>query len=176
MIKKENEQGAALIVALLILIVISLIGISAMKSSVFSAKVATATQADAMTFEAAETALSEVYRELSALPGEDLYSALVAGPIQRCVMETNDGMQKKSACAATDRMDSRGLLQVSSESKLNGYKPISGSQVSTSGGGVIFVDYEIAMLGESEMESFDLDNHHLQEALKRGIKPSSEIE
>jgi len=32
------------------------------------------------------------------------------------------------------------------------------------------------MLGESEMESFNLSDHHLQEALKMGVKPGSEIE
>jgi hypothetical protein len=38
------------------------------------------------------------------------------------------------------------------------------------------VEYKVAMLGESDMKSFNLDNHHFQEALKRGLKPGSEIE
>ena len=59
----RRQQGAALVVALLILVVVSLLGVSAMKSSVFSAKVATGTQADAMTFEAAETSLTGAYKE-----------------------------------------------------------------------------------------------------------------
>ncbi len=55
---RHRQEGAALVIALLILVVVSLLGVSAMKTSVFSAKVATGTQADAMTFEAAETSLS----------------------------------------------------------------------------------------------------------------------
>jgi len=49
----NNQRGAALIVALLILVVVSVLGVSAMKTSMFAAKVATGTQADAMVFEAA---------------------------------------------------------------------------------------------------------------------------
>ena len=61
----HRQKGAALMVALMILVVVSLMGVSAMKSSVFSTKVATSTQADAMTFEAAETAVTEAYAELN---------------------------------------------------------------------------------------------------------------
>ena len=49
-----------------------------MKSSVFSAKVSTGTQADAMTFEAAETALIEAYSELE-YGIQDLYASMGAG-------------------------------------------------------------------------------------------------
>ncbi|MEQ3635830.1 MAG: PilX N-terminal domain-containing pilus assembly protein [Thalassolituus sp.] len=171
----RGQQGAALVVALLILVVVSLLGVSAMKSSVFSAKVATGTQADAMTFEAAETALTQTYAELNGMSGEDLYANLSgANVLQRCVAEANTN--QKGACGNEDYLDSRGLLKVSSASRLNGYEPVAGSQISSSGGGAIFVDYKIAMLGESEMKNFNLENHHLQEALKRGIKPGSEIE
>ena len=172
---RARQQGVALMVALMILVVVSILGISAMKSSVFSAKVATGTQADAMTFEAAETALTEVYRELNAMSGEDLYGNLAGdATIQRCVSGKNKS--KEGVCQAADYLDSRSLLKSEATSRLNGYEPVEGSQISTTGGGAIFVDYKIAMLGESQMSSFNLDNHHLQEALKRGIKPGSEIE
>ena len=162
-------------VALMILVVVSLMGVSAMKSSVFSAKVATSTQADAMTFEAAETALAETYTELNQMDGEELYRSLSgANVFQRCVAE--DNTSKEGLCGNGDHLDSRGLLRAASTSRLNGYEPIAGSQISTTGGGTVFVDYKIAMLGESEMNSFNLENHHLQEAFKRGIKPGSEIE
>jgi type IV pilus assembly protein PilX len=174
-ISLRKQSGAALLVALLILVVISLIGISAMKSSIFTAKVATGTQADAMVFEGAETALSETYKELNSLPGEDFYALLNDNFAERCVVQ-GAVPYKKSVCTANDRFDSRELLQVASSSSLQGFSPVSGSQVSTTGGGVIFVDYKVAMLGESRMESFGLENFHLQEALKRGIKPGSEIE
>ena len=171
----RSQQGAALVVALLILVVVSLLGVSAMKSSVFSAKVATGTQADAMTFEAAETALIKVYSELNAMSGEDLYASMGGGAVlQRCVSSSDKN--KEGACVEGDYLDSRQLLQSSSVSKLNGYEPVPGSQISTSGGGAVYVEYKVAMLGESDMKSFNLDSHHFQEALKRGLKPGSEIE
>lgn len=171
----HRQKGAALMVALMILVVVSLLGVSAMKSSVFSTKVATSTQADAMTFEAAETALMETYAELNQMDGQELYNNLAgANVFQRCVAE--DNTSQEGVCGQSDHLDSRGLLKASSTSRLNGYEPVAGSQISSSGGGAIFVDYKIAMLGESEMNSFNLENHHLQEALKRGIKPGSEIE
>ena len=50
-----------------------------------------------------------------------------------------------------------------------------GFAVSQSGSGSIFVDYQINMLAESEMPTLNLENFHLQEALKFGILPASEI-
>lgn len=175
-INTQNKQrGAALFVALMILVVVSLLGISSMKSSVFSAKVSTVTQADALTFEAAETALNLAYVELNAMAGEDLYALMADGSlVTRCV--TKADTKKEGDCGNADYMGTRSMLKASSSSKLDGYELISGSQVSSSGGGMIFVDYKLAMLGESQMASFNLDNYHIQEALKRGIKPGSEIE
>lgn len=172
---QRAERGAALVMALLILVIVSLLGISAMKSSVFSAKVATGTQADAMAFEAAETALSEIYTELNAMTGEALYASLGAGEVlYRCVSE--DDVVKAGECAESDRLDSRGLLVAESATKLNGYEPIPGAEIGMTAGSPVMVDYKVAMLGESEMESFNLSDHHLQEALKMGVKPGSEIE
>ncbi|MEQ3635955.1 PilX N-terminal domain-containing pilus assembly protein [Alcanivorax sp.] len=171
----RSQQGAALVVALLILVVVSLLGVSAMKSSVFSAKVATGTQADAMTFEAAETGLAGAYKELNNMSGADLYSSLGGGGLLvRCVTEKN--IAKSGACAKGDALDSRGLIVAETSSMLNGYELVEGAEIGTTAGSMIDVDYKVAMLGESSMASFNLDNHHVQEALKRGLKPGSEIE
>ncbi|MBQ24292.1 PilX N-terminal domain-containing pilus assembly protein [Alcanivorax sp.] len=171
----RRQQGAALVVALLILVVVSLLGVSAMKSSVFSAKVATGTQADAMTFEAAETSLTGAYKELNGMSGADLYTNLAGGKwLTRCVTEENTA--KAGDCAQGDTLDSRGLIVAQSFSTLNGYALVEGAEIGTSAGSMIDVDYKVAMLGESTMASFNLNNHHLQEALKRGLKPGSEIE
>lgn len=168
-----SQRGAALLVALLILVMVSLMGISALRSSVFSGKVATGIQADAMTFEAAETALGVTYRTLSAMNDETLYTKLDAGAVEYCVKssETNAA----GDCDANTFMDERKLLQARSVSYLGGFSPIDGAQVSTTGANSIFVDYQVNMLAESEMAQMNLQNYHLQEALKRGIKPGSDI-
>jgi len=174
---KRKEGGAALVIALLILVVVSLMGVSAMKSSIFSAKIATGTQADAMSFEAAESALSAAYAEINSMQGAALYASLGGGePLYRCVTKADTKKSGECGTSDGDKLDSRGLLMASSATKLNGFEPIAGAEIGTSGGSQIMVDYRIAMLGESEMESFNLSNHHLQEALKMGVKPGSEIQ
>ena len=172
---RHRQEGAALVIALLILVVVSLLGVSAMKTSVFSAKVATGTQADAMTFEAAETSLSVAYQELNGMSGEALYANL-AGQKMLTMCVTEKDTSKEGPCKKGDVLDSRGLIAAESSSRLNGYEPVPGAELGTTAGSVIYVDYKVAMLGESTMASFNLDNHHFQAALKRGLKPGSEIE
>lgn len=169
----RSQRGAALIVALIILVMVSLMGISALRSSMYSGKVATGVQADAMTFEAAETALGVTYRTLAGMSDENLYSALSGDAIEYCVTES--AVDASGACGSGTVFDDRGLLQARSYSFLGGYAPIDGAQVSLTGAGSVFVDYQINMLGESEMISLKLENYHLQEALKRGILPASDI-
>ncbi|MEH6492135.1 hypothetical protein [Halopseudomonas sp.] len=169
-----KQQGAALLVALAVLILVSMLGLVAMKSSIFSAKVATGLQTDAMVFEAAETAITDAYNGLSGLSNEELYAAIGATSTERCVRST--GGASAGRCGADDFMDERDLLKAESLSYLSGYQAIPNSQVSVTGGGGVFVDYRVDILGESEMPSYNIANYHLQETLKRGIKPGSEIE
>ncbi|MEL0168733.1 MAG: PilX N-terminal domain-containing pilus assembly protein [Pseudomonadaceae bacterium] len=166
------QRGIALVVALLVLLMVSVLGLSAMRSSVFSSKVATGVQSDVMTFEAAETVVVGTYDALTVLSNEQLYNA-VDGQAARYCMKSTGAAQ--GSCGAGDFMDVRGLLQAESYSYLDGFSPISGSQVSSSGGAGVFVDYRINILGESEMATYGIENHHLQETLKRGIKPGAEI-
>lgn len=170
----EQQQGAALLVALVILVMVSLMGISALRSSMFSGKVATSAQADAMTFEAAETALGVTFRNLDSMTNEALYTGLADGVLEYCILHSNP--ESTGACSASNFMDERGLLRAQSTSFLAGYAMRDGFAVGQSGGaGSIFVDYRINMLAESEMPTLNLENFHLQEALKIGILPASDI-
>lgn len=173
MTKHGKQRGAALLVALIILLMVSLMGISALRSSIFSGKVSTSIQADAMTFEAAETALGVTYRRLNELSDQELYTAFASGPVEYCIEHNNSDAD--GPCGANAVMDKRGLLQAGSISYLGGYSPLDGSQVSQTGTGTVFADYRINMLAESEMSALNLQNYHLQEALKRGIAPSSDF-
>lgn len=167
-----RQRGAVLLVSLLILLMVSVLGISAMRSSIFANKVATGVQADAMTFEAAETAIAVAYGALAA--NNALQTVFSPGYTNTgCV--TSSGMSN-GACGANSTFDKRGLLRAEAYSYFGGYKALSGSQISTTGGSNLFVDYKINVLGQSVMPSYNIENHHLQEALKRGIKPGSEID
>lgn len=170
----NKQRGAALLVALLILVAISLLGISAMKTSMFSSKVSTGVQADAMVFEAAESAIVESYSELDEMGSTDLSAFLGGDVMTRCLSSGNP--RKQGECDALDYMGNRGLIKASSRSQVNGFQLISGAQVSATGNAGTFVDYQVQIVGTSRMAAFNIDDAHIQELLKRGIRPSSEIE
>lgn len=168
-----TQKGAALAVALIILLMVSVLGLTAMRASIFSTKVSTGVQADAMTFEAAENAISAAYAALSSMSNEQLFGAVESQPAQYCLKASGSS---SGSCAQTDFMDERQLLQAQSFSYLSGYQAISGNQVSVTGGTSVFVDYRIDIVGHSEMPAYNIENHHLQETLKRGIKSGSDAE
>ncbi|MAX55010.1 MAG: hypothetical protein CL537_05790 [Alcanivoracaceae bacterium] len=170
----NKQRGAALLVALLILVAISLLGISAMKTSMFSSKVSTGVQADAMVFEAAESAIVEAYTELEEMDSVNLSSFLGGDVMSRCLAAGNP--RKEGGCAGVDFMGSRGMIKASSTSQVNGFQLISGAQISSSGNAGTFVDYQVQIAGNSEMAAFNIGDSHVQELLKRGIRPSAEIE
>ncbi|WP_194864309.1 PilX N-terminal domain-containing pilus assembly protein [Alloalcanivorax profundimaris] len=168
----RTERGAALLIALLILVIVSLMGITAMKTSMFSAKISTGTQVDAMAFEGAESAVSEAYAYLYGLSSAKLQPFLNGQAAYRCL---EGSAVKKTRCTGNERLDSRGLVQTQSRIRQKGMQPVSGGQVSMSGGGSMIVDYTFEIMGDSEVEEFEIDNHHLQKALKRGMVASSDF-
>lgn len=170
---QSAQGGAVLLVSLLILLMVSILGISAMRSSIFANKVATGVQADAMSFEAAETAIAVAYGMLEA--NDSLQTVFAPGySTSGCV--TPSGLSTGS-CASGSTIDRRGLVQAEAYSYFGGYTIRHGDQISISGSGShIFPDYKINILGQSTMPSYNIENHHQQEALKRGIKPGSDID
>lgn len=174
--RHHSQRGAALLVALMILVIVSILGVTAMKTSMFSSKIATGTQVDAMAFEGAESAVNEAFNYLANISDADLQPFLMTGLIeQRCLVGGDTGA-KPRACIAAERMDSRGLVQAGSRIRQEGMRAISGGAVSTTGSSPMQeVDYTFEILGQSEIKSFDVDNNHLQEALKRGMASTSDF-
>lgn len=168
----SGQQGAALIVALIVMVLVSLMGLSALRSSMLSGRVATGVQADAMTFEAAETALALSHASLDGMDENLQFENLTDG-IEYCV--TANGSVSEGGCSGDARMDRRGLLQAGSTSFFNGYVPREGFAIGQTGTGSIFVDYKVITLAESEMLELELQNFHLQESVKAGLLPMSEI-
>ncbi|WP_150299496.1 pilus assembly PilX family protein [Pseudomonas profundi] len=159
-----QQRGSALIVSLVILLMVSVLGLSAMRASIFSTKVSTGVQADTMTFDAAESAISLTFQKLEELTNKQLSTAVLNGKsMQACV--NSDGILKNEACAESDHMDSRQLLRAGSyiTHLKNRCRMVSGSDIES------YRDYVIDVLGESEMPSYDIEDNHLQEALKFGL-------
>ena len=158
---RQHQHGSVLLISLIILVMVSLLGLAAMRASIFSNKVTTGIQADTMSFEAAESAIGLTFRTLSEMSEIDLTAAVVDGSsIAYCITES--GVTAGAGCS--DFMDSRSLLRASSfaSQPLNNCRPIPGFDVED------FKDLVINMLGESEMPSYNIENHHLQEGLKLG--------
>lgn len=179
--RMNSQRGVALIIALLILVMISIIGITAMRTSIFNAKISTSAQGSTMAFQAAESALAALFLEASQYnAGGDetniIFQALrqldfgTLTPIDRCVTQTD--LYKAGACAAADRFDERGLLQASSRLVIKpdtvpcGGGDGDGSQVSTSGegaGSVRGLDYQFVAVGRGQMGPLNIDNFTVQE-------------
>jgi Tfp pilus assembly protein PilX len=172
-LRHKNQRGVALLIALFVLVIVSVMGITAMKTSMFSAKIATGTQVDAMAFEGAESAITSTYLEF--VNNDDVMQTLLLGSkISRCITMSDQTIE--GDCQDGQTLDSRGLVVSESHSKVNGYAAIDGYQVGSSGGGAQLVEYKIGILGESELPDLGVENHHMQEALKRALKPASDIE
>src|SRR5690606_6914493 len=152
----------------------SLMGISALRSSVFSGKVATSVQADAMAQSSSASELGVTFRSLDSMTNQELYTGLANGAVEFCIRHNNPAAT--GACGNGNFMDERQLLRAQSTSFLAGYTMRDGFAVGQTGTSNIFVDYKINMLAESEMPTLTLENYHLQEALKFGILPTSVIE
>lgn len=171
-LKLTSQQGAALLVALVIMALVSVLGLSALRSSLFSGKIATVAQADAMAFEAAETALRVTYNRLYSMDGEALLTELYNGLVSYCI--TSNGI-KGEVCSNIDFMDMRNLLVANSVSTIAGYTPREGFQLSQTGSSGIYVDYNIDIYSKSEMQALGIENYHKQESVKFGVLPASEI-
>lgn len=177
----NQQRGMALMAALMVLLVISIIGVTAMRSSAFSAKVATGVQLDAIAFEAAESAIADTLFSISEFNDaesgaeyDQIVSLFNGGTLVWCIAK---GGKTNSACTAADRFDSRGVVRAESRAASTGYSATSGNQISSSGGGgVLIADFELTIQGNSTLVGYGLSNRHVQQALRRGMVPGSEIQ
>ena len=169
----NNQRGIALVVALMVLLIISIVGVAAMRSSTFSAKVATGAQLDAIAFEAAESAIVTTFNNLAAINAAD--DPVVFDQIVE--LFNSEGQRILRTCGAGDRFDSRGFVQAESRSASTGFSMKSGNQISSSGGGgALFADFTITIQGNSNLVGYGISNRHVQQARRSGMIPGSEIQ
>lgn len=159
----STHRGAALFVALIILLIVSFMGVSAMRGSLFGERMAFNTQAREMSFQAAETAINGVIAEArgnGALLNDLLGSHATRTHCIGSTQQLNDG-----ACAAEDSFDGRDVLRAQAESTYGGQRVAFGSDTST------VVDYQFVTYGRGDfVDSVDLDmlNRNRQEWRKLG--------
>ncbi len=186
-LSRQRQSGAALLVSLMILLVISLIGVAAMKTSLFNTKISSSSQAAVMAFNGAEAAISavllEVRQDRDSRPNHmvsDLMLQIAQGsqaPVLRCYTDAN--MVKVGACAATDFMDSRGLVQAYSSTVMTGVTSGSetGSQVSSSGGtsGTRFGMYGFMTGAAGKVPVLNVEQFTVQEFATKALVVSGEM-
>jgi type IV pilus assembly protein PilX len=178
----QRQRGAALLVALMILLIVSIIGVAAMRSSTLASRVAMGAQLDAIVFEAAESAIAETMANLTVfnasddeLKFEEIVSLFNGETITWCLQK--DLSRKLDSCGNSDFLDSRSLITAESRSKAVGFSAVSGNQISSAGGAaVLFADFELAIQGDGAMPGYGLSNRHVQQALRRGMIPAKEIQ
>lgn len=188
----RRQAGVALVIALLILLVISIIGVVALRTSAFNAKISTSARGSALSFQAAESALAALFLEAAdqsdADPGNVINVAIgqlglgAITPVDRCV--TKNDLHKPFACTAADSIDDRGLLQASSRLVVKPNPVLSpptatdagGDQISRAGeGSTIFADYEFVGVGRGSLDALNIENFNVQEFAQRGIVPGDDF-
>lgn len=177
----SSQRGAALLVALMILSIVSILGVVAMRTSMFNAKITTTAQVSTITFDGAESALSAVYSEAVFIPQTDPTSIIfqlvngyqdgVSVVVDRCVGKGAGELFMARACGANDVADSRNLLRAGSRTVMKGFSsaPYLSSISSTGGSNVNFVWYEFMSVGKGEVEVFNAEQINEQHFAKIGI-------
>lgn len=157
------QQGAALFVALIILLLVSMMGVSAMKGGLFHERMAFNAQAEEMTFQAAETAIGGVIQE-ARRPSSTLLSELTTSSALKTHCVTGNNSLVVGGCAGAT-LDQRAKLQAEAQSRFFRTRPLMGTDA------VSLVDNQFYTIGKGTfLDSVDLPfkNSNRQEWSKKG--------
>ena len=188
----QRQQGIAMVVALLLLVVITVMGLVSLRSGMMSGKITASARASIITFQAAESALNAVFREAvdaSAADPANIVNVLVSqlalgtlSPVDRCVTHTDSFIRRP--CIPGDTFDSRGLIQASSRVAIRPdpkqVRPRGnnqgGTQISRTGAGAtLFADYEFVAVGRGALDALTMETYTVQEFAKIGVVPGDDL-
>ena len=159
---QSTQQGVAMIVALLLLVMLAIMGVSAMRMSMFNARIATGAQLSAMTFHTAESSIAATYGEVLDTNSVMLLSLLDGGTVRRCQKAAEP--RAKGACSDEARFDSRGLLKAQSRTDQRGISPdfslLAGAQLN---GQQLLVPHRMEITAVGEAPDFNTASYHVQE-------------
>lgn len=185
LMSRHQQRGLALMVALMVLVIISVLGITALRTSMFNARIALGAQTSVMVFQGAETAInavvSEALNESPDLPQHVIGRAmrqLSLGDVEvqrRCV--TADNPFKVGGCSNNDFLDARSYVRASSQTIVKRHvRPAPGTQLSYSGGSTTsFGFYDFIVVADAEIPAFDLAETHVQELTRFGLRAVEDL-
>lgn len=169
----RKQSGAALVIALMILVIISIVGLTALRSSVFNTKISTMNQASTMSFQGAETAIAAVFDEAVnqpfTMPGHVVgYAVAELGfgnmvVVERCVTHGNLYLQR--ACTNNDFVDSRGLVQAGSRTVVKPTPRLKENEVITdnTGGSTTIRYYDFVTVADAYVPVMKMSSFNVQE-------------
>lgn len=161
---KRTQQGAALFIALIILLLVSMMGVSAMKGGLFHERMAFNAQSEEMTFQAAETAIGGVIQE-ARRPTSTLLSELSSTNAVKRHCVTRSGGLVPGACSASAALDTRAKVQAESQSQFDRTRPLMGTDAAS------LVDNQFHTIGEGKFvvsANMPFGNRNRQEWSKKG--------
>jgi len=152
-----------LLIALVILLMVTLMGVSAIKSGLFHERMAFNSQAEELSFQAAETAIGGVITE--AISNGALLTSMMqhkGTDVVHCFTRSH-GLQE-AACGADDTLDERESLQAQASSHYDLKRPLLGTDAAA------FMDYQFATEGYGHYvdASLPFANRNYQEWRKLG--------
>lgn len=182
---RHQQQGLALMVALMVLVIISVLGITALRTSMFNARIALGAQTSVMVFQGAETAINavitEAIHENPDMPEHVIGRAmrqLALGEVEiqhRCV--TAEDPFYKGTCGNNDFLDARSRVRASSQTIVKRHvRAAPGTQLSYSGGSTTsFGFYDFIVVADSEIPAFNLAETHVQELTRFGLRAVEDL-
>lgn len=164
----RGQQGAALFVALIILLIVSFMGVSAMRGSIMSERMAFNTQARELSFQAAETAINGVIAQ--ARSNGALLNDILIAPRVHCI----GALQQltEGGCGENSTFDDRNVLRAQAESQYVRQRVAFDNDASA------VVDYQFSTIGTGDFIAdvrLPFVNRNLQEWRKLGPPGQFEI-
>jgi Tfp pilus assembly protein PilX len=105
---RENQRGAALVMALAVLVLLTILGISAMKSSTLEYRMATSIQDKSTAFQAAESGLSEAMSSVTLNPNQSVYYTYYGKAGVQAVVETAYNGSSNANANRSEKPDGTG--------------------------------------------------------------------
>ena len=157
----QQQRGAVLFIALIILLMVSMMGVSAMRSGIFHERMAFNTQVEEMTFQAAETAVNGVIKQARTNEGNLLGRLVALNQVTTQCFSRSNGLSS-GECTAGQFVDSRDAFQSQAESKFDLKRPSMGNDTEK------LADYQFRSVGIGTAVNDDTVRRNLQEWRKIG--------
>lgn len=180
--KKYQQHGAALLVALVALLVISLIGISALKMSGSDSRISTSAQAKVHSFNAAESAINEIVNMLEYRITDLTNNSSSEQILDNIIEEIGDDIWEfclkgtettNSACASSEYLDANKQVKSSAKVSLSqGFLPMPGWSLN---GSIVFGMKEMTVVGYGEVPSFEIKSVNVQGLGFRGPQDNTDL-